>query len=313
MINYKITLAHRFGSKAAETRTVLAEEYFRKLVELTAHLRGPEGCPWDRVQDYDTLRSLLLEEAYEVVDAAISRDFTGMEEELGDLLFLVVFYSRVAEEDGRFAIDDVIKGVHAKLVRRHPHVFGDVRARNAGEALQSWQAAKKAEQSADGKNQKNSLLDGILTSLPSTLVANELGTRAAGAGFDWSNASNLLDKIQEEVEELRGALRAAQDSARSGANPKARLEEEVGDLLFTAANLARFLRFDSESCLRRANMKFKRRFQAMEQELAKLGKRLDESTIEEMSAAWDQVKAAEKHESQSDRASTNPNTSSEPV
>ncbi len=248
------------------------------------------------MQDYDTLKSLLLEEAYEVVDAAIARDFAGLEEELGDLLFLVVFYAQVAKDEARFSIDDVIQGVHAKLVRRHPHVFGDARARNAGEALQSWQAAKEAERNAEGKPQRKSLLDGILSSLPSTMVADELGSRAAGAGFDWSNAGDLLDKIQEEVQELRQELAAPQGNSGSDAIRKARLEEEVGDLLFAAANLARYLRFDSESCLRRANLKFKRRFQAMEGEMAKRGKKLNESSIEEMNAAWNDVKAAEKHE-----------------
>jgi MazG family protein len=139
----------------------------------------------------------LLEEAYEVVDAANARDFDGLEDELGDLLFLVVFYSRVAEEEGRFAIDDVVERVHAKLIRRHPHVFGEVRAGNAGEALQSWLAVKEQERAAEGKRVRNSVLDGILPSLPSTLVAQELGTRAAAVGFEWANVGDLLEKIEE--------------------------------------------------------------------------------------------------------------------
>ncbi len=297
LINYWTTLVCRLRSTAGESRTVLAHENLRKLIDLTAHLRGPQGCPWDRVQNYDTLKGLLLEEAYEVVDAAAARDFDGLEEELGDLLFLVVFYSRVAEEEGRFAIDGVIERVHAKLVRRHPHVFGEVRANNPGEAFQSWQAAKKQERSAAGKPSTESLLDGILPSLPSTLVAHELGTRAAEAGFDWTKVDDLLDKVEEEVQELRQELSAQAGNQAGETESASRLEEEIGDLLFAAANLARFFHFDSENCLRRANLKFKRRFQAMEQEILRRGKQLKESTMEEMHAAWNDVKTAEKNES----------------
>ena len=255
------------------------------MIELTAHLRGPEGCPWDRAQDYDTLKGLLLEEAYEVVDAANARDFDGLEDELGDLLFLVVFYSRIAEEEGRFTIDDVVEHVHAKLIRRHPHVFGEVRAGNAGEALQSWMAVKEQERAAAGKRAKNSVLDGILPSLPSTLVAHELGTRAAEVGFEWAKVGDLLEKIEEEVHELRQELAAATAQSRP-----ARVEEEVGDLLFAVANLSRFLHFDAESCLRRANQKFQRRFQAMEQEILKRGKQLKECSLDEMEAVWEKLK-----------------------
>ncbi len=259
------------------------------MIELTAHLRGPEGCPWDRVQDYDTLKGLLLEEAYEVVDAANARDFDGLEDELGDLLFLVVFYSRLAEEEGRFAIDDVVEHVHAKLIRRHPHVFGKVQAGNAGEALQSWMAVKEQERAIEGKRARESVLDGILKSLPSTLVAHELGTRAAEVGFEWAKVGDLLEKIEEEVHELRQELDAQPPSA------PARVEEEVGDLFFAVANLSRFLHFDPESCLRRANKKFQRRFQAMEQEILKRGKQLKECSLDEMEAVWGEIKAAEQH------------------
>jgi MazG family protein len=271
-------------------RTGLAGENLRKLIELTAYLRGPDGCPWDRAQDYGTLKALLLEEAYEVVDAASARDFDGLEEELGDLLFLIVFYSRVAEEEGRFSIDDVVECVHAKLIRRHPHVFGEVRAGNASEALQSWLAAKERERVAEGARPKSSLLDGILASLPSTMVAHELGTRAADVGFEWVKVGDLLDKIEEEVRELR------QELAAQPPGPPMRVEEEVGDLLFAVANLSRFLRFDPESCLRRANQKFERRFRAMEQEILKRGKRLKDCSLEEMEGVWVEIKAAEAQE-----------------
>jgi len=270
-----------------ESGGALAGENIRKLVELMAHLRGPDGCPWDREQTYDSVKGLMLEEAYEVVDAVTRRDFDGLEDELGDLLFQVVFYSRLAEEEGRFAISDVIERIHAKLLRRHPHVFGEVRARNAQEALGSWLAVKAQERGAEGKQGQNSVLEGIPASLPSTLAAYELGVRAAEVGFDWAKAGDVLDKIEEEVRELRREL------AEKPRDPAARVEEEIGDLLFAAANLARFLRYDPESCLRRANQKFQRRFQAMEQEMAKRGKKLRDCTLEEMESIWTDLKAQE--------------------
>jgi MazG family protein len=254
-----------------------------------AHLRGPEGCPWDREQDYDTLKGLLLEEAYEVIDATTERDFKGLEDELGDLLFQVVFYSRLAEEEGRFNIDDVIQGVHAKLIRRHPHVFGEVRASNAGEALESWLNVKEQERAATSqhKNAGKSLLDGIAGSLPATLIAYELGLRASEVGFDWKKADDVLQKVEEEIRELRHELNQEEG------NRSSRLEEEVGDLLFAAANLARFLRSDPETCLRRANQKFTRRFQALEREVAAQGRNLRECSLEEMESLWNELKSKE--------------------
>jgi nucleoside triphosphate diphosphatase len=294
----------------------LAGENLSKLVELMARLRGPDGCPWDRAQDYDSVKGLLLEEAYEVADAVAARDFDSLEDELGDLLFQVVFYSRLAEEDARFTIDQVVERVYAKLIRRHPHVFGETRARTPEEALKSWNAVKQAERASQSKppgRQGKSLLDGIAPSLPSTLEAYELGVRAAEAGFDWAKAEDLLDKIEEEVRELRrelkgepeGASRTGPSSKPSGKSTERltssssrpggpnRIEEEVGDLLFASANLARFLRFDPESCLRRANRKFKRRFQALEDEIAKRGKRFEECSAEELDGLWNDVKAEE--------------------
>jgi len=252
-----------------------------------AHLRGPVGCPWDRAQDYDSVKGLLLEEAYEVVDAVNGRDFGELEDELGDLLFLVVFYSQLAEEEKRFGIDDVIERVHAKLVRRHPHVFGEVRARTSEEALKSWLSVKETERQAEPESQPRpkSLLDGIPHALPATLEAYELGVRAAEVGFDWPNADALLDKIEEESSELRHELNETADSRR------AEIEEEVGDLLFAVANLARFLRLDAESGLRRANRKFTQRFQALEEEVARRGKRVRDCTAAELDAIWEELKA----------------------
>jgi len=269
-------------------------------VELMAQLRGPEGCPWDRAQDYDSVKGLLLEEAYEVVDAVNARDFGALEDELGDLLFQVVFYSRLAEEEKRFTIDDVIEHVHAKLVRRHPHVFGETRARTPEEALKSWNAVKATERAAGGQadsenDAKKSLLDGMTPALPSTLEAYELGVRADEAGFDWANVDDLLKKVEEEIRELRRELSREPSGASGGRTPpaSARVEEEVGDLLFAAANLARFLDSDPESCLRRANQKFKRRFQALEQEVAKRGQRVQECSPRELDRIWNEVKARE--------------------
>jgi MazG family protein len=263
-------------------------------VDLMAHLRGPKGCPWDLEQDYDTLKGLLLEEAYEVVDAVNERDFKGLEDELGDLLFQVVFYSRLAEEEGRFDIDGVIEAVHAKLIRRHPHVFGEVRARNAGEALKSWLNVKERERAsaAQGKNADKSLLDGIAPALPATLVSYELGLRASEVGFDWKKAEDVLEKVEEEIRELRHEMNGPASAAEAPAL-RSRLKEEVGDLLFSVANLARLLHSDPETCLRRANQKFKRRFQALEKEVATQGRNLRECSLEEMESLWNELKSKE--------------------
>ena len=203
-------------------------EELTRLVELTAHLRGPDGCPWDRAQDYDSVKGLLLEEAYEVIDAVNARDFDAIEDELGDLLFQVVFYSRLAEEERCFTLEDVAKRVHAKLVRRHPHVFGEARAANAEEALKSWLSVKEKERAAKSEAansgsspgsgtslslspgiQPPSLLDNIPRTLPSTLEAHEIGTRVAEVGFDWDSVGDVLDKVEEEVRELRQELKAS--------------------------------------------------------------------------------------------------------
>lgn len=264
----------------------MAGESLAKLVELMAHLRSPEGCPWDRAQDYDSVKGLLLEEAYEVIDAVNQRDFKGIEEELGDLLFQVVFYSRLAEEDGSFDIDHVIGGVYEKLVRRHPHVFGEKRARTPEEALKSWTAVKESER--DPASRRTSVLDGIAPALPSTLEAYELGLRASQAGFDWAKLDDLLDKVEEELREFR------KEAASSPERKHPELEEELGDLLFTVANVARRIRSDPESCLRAANQKFRRRFQILEEELARHGKAVRACTPEELDSLWEHLKAREE-------------------
>ena len=276
----------------------MAGENLSKLLEIMARLRGPDGCPWDRAQDYDTVKGLLLEEAYEVVDAVNQRDFQALEDELGDLLFQVVFYSRLAEEENRFNFDGVVERIRAKLIRRHPHVFGDVVARTPDEALKSWNAVKKKERQAasGGKAKTASLLDGIPQGLPSTLEALELGLRAGEAGFDWVKVEDLLDKVEEEVHEIRHELKAESfENSGQGNTTKGRrkVEEEVGDLMFSVANLARYVRSDPESCLRRANQKFKRRFALLEQEVLNRGKNVRECLPEELESIWASVKKLE--------------------
>lgn len=262
-----------------------------RLVELTARLRSPDGCPWDRAQDYDSMKALLLEEAYEVIDAVSARNYDGLEDELGDLLFQVVFYSRMAEEEGRFTLASVMERLHRKLVRRHPHVFGDVKAGNAEEALKSWNSVKEQERE-DAPRRQESILDGIPSVLPATLEAHELGMRVAEVGFDWPGALDVLDKVQEEVDELRQELKAAGEGKRS-AEGRARLEEELGDLLFSLSQLARHLATDPESCLRRANQKFRRRFQSLEREIERRGQKVTDCNLAELEAVWNSVKAGE--------------------
>jgi MazG family protein len=234
------------------------------------------------------MKGLLLEEAYEVVDAVSARDFDALEDELGDLLFLIVFYARLAEEKERFAIGNVMARICGKLIRRHPHVFGERRAATPEAALESWLSVKEGERQSSAKAQGPSVLDGIPTTLPATLEAYELGVRAAEVKFDWRKVEDLLEKIEEELRELRRVLAGGVEGERR------RVQEEVGDLLFATANLARYIRSDPETCLRAANQKFKRRFQALEEEIARRGKRVQECTLEELDRVWDEVKTRER-------------------
>ena len=301
----------------------LTSEGLVKLIELVAHLRGPDGCAWDRAQNYDSMKGLLLEEAYEVVDAVNQRDFDGLEDELGDLFFQVVFYAQLADEERRFTLDDVIERLHAKLIRRHPHVFGETRARTPEEALASWLSVKDQEREAPSGSPSGTLnqrpasvLDGIPETFPATLEAFELGVRAAEVGFDWVKLEDLVDKVAEELAELRhelaqqigegtspaGRQSLARSEATAGNMPALhaddRLEEEVGDLLFAASNVARYLGSDPESCLRRANLKFKIRFQALEQEVARHGKSIRDCTPDELDRFWNVVKQGARSEEQ---------------
>ena len=250
-----------------------------------AALRNPNGgCPWDVAQSYDTIAPYTIEEAYEVADAIARRDFSALPDELGDLLFQVVFHARMAEEEGRFAFADVARAIADKMVRRHPHVFGDAAARDAAAQTAAWEAHKSAERAARAET---GTLAGIPAGLPALTRARKLTARAARVGFDWPDASAVLDKFEEEVAELRAELPRA-DAAR--------LQDEVGDLLFVLANLARKLELDPEACLRHANRKFARRFAAVEARLAARGTTPAESTLDAMEAEWQAVKAAERGE-----------------
>jgi nucleoside triphosphate diphosphatase len=277
----------------------MAESQFPKLVELMARLRSPGGCPWDREQTYDTIKPFLLEETYEVVDAIGRRDWDELASELGDLLLQVVFFARMAEEDGYFNIEEVIERIHTKMVRRHPHVFGDARADTAADVLRNWEklkAEEKKQQLAESGKEfepPKSVLDGVSSSIPSVMEAYQLSSRAAHVGFDWKRLEDLFDKMREEMGEL--ASEAAPGAAASAAPRKdlerfAALEDEAGDLLFTAVNVARFLKVDPESALRKTNRKFRARFQWIERELAREGKSPREATLEEMDALWTRSK-----------------------
>ena len=307
LIDYNVWLYLIARAISRPEESSLPGENLRKLVELMARLRGPGGCPWDRAQDYDSVKGLMLEEAYEVVDVVTARDFDALEDELGDLLFQVVFYSQMAQEESRFTIDDVVERVHAKLVRRHPHVFGDVQARTPEEALKSWNAVKASEREASLKNSACpvSLLDGISPVLPATLAAYELGVRVAEVGFDWARVEDLLDKVEEEVRELRKELKVVAPTVTSepaipakggtgAADHGLKVEEEIGDLMFSVANLARYVHRDPETCLRRANQKFERRFRALEQEALARGKKVHECSPEELEGFWEAVKTRER-------------------
>jgi ATP diphosphatase len=248
-----------------------------------AALRDPAtGCPWDKTQTFDTIAPYTIEEAYEVADAIAQRHLGALPDDLGDLLFQVVYHARMAEEAGHFAFADITKSIGDKMIRRHPHVFGNAAARDAIAQTTAWEMQKFAERAA---RKQSGALAGVPTALPALTRALKLTNRAARVGFDWPNADQVLAKLDEEIQELRAEL--------SEADP-ARLTDEVGDLLFVLANLARKLNLDPETCLRHANDKFSRRFNAMENVFESQGKTLSELSLDEMEAGWQHVKAAER-------------------
>ena len=263
-----------------------AGKWFAKLVALQARLRGPGGCPWDHEQTHQSLRRFLIEEAYEVLDAMEQGDPREFASEMGDLLLQVVFHSILAEEAGAFTISDVIESVHTKMVRRHPHVFGDASAKTSSEVLRNWEEIKREERAGKGIVAGESILGDVPRALPGVLEARELTKRAAKIGFDWENLGGILEKLEEEKRELEALLPPA---AKSVAAQK--IEEEIGDLLFTGVNVARFLAVDPEIALKRANRKFKRRFQWMEAAAMREGSRLADLPRERMETLWNEAKS----------------------
>jgi MazG family protein len=254
------------------------------LLAIMAKLRDPNGgCPWDLEQDFTSIAPYTIEEAYEVADAIQRGDIAGLKDELGDLLLQVVYHSQMARETGAFAFDDVVRAISDKMVRRHPHVFGDAQVASSAAQTRSWEVQKQAERAQAGKA---SVLDGVALALPALKRAEKLQARAARVGFDWPAFAPTVHKVREELGELSEAVAADE--------PQARLQEEVGDLLFAMVNVARKLEIDPETALRGANAKFERRFHAIEAALAERGKTPDQSSLEEMDALWDGAKDRER-------------------
>jgi MazG family protein len=288
-------------------------ERFERAVAIMERLRAPGGCPWDREQTFDSIKPYTLEETYEVLEAIDNHDWPELAGELGDLLLQILFYAEMAKEQSWFSIDDVLECLSSKLITRHPHVFGDVKADTSAEVKRNWEVLKAEErrkrsgEEGSAKTEKHSLLAGVSSAMPALLEAHKLSSRAAQAGFDWPNIEGLLDKLQEESEELNEQLkdfpspgprpqgRGIAGSGRTAVSEdlRARLEEEVGDLFFVLVNLARYLSLDPESALRKANHKFKRRFQWMEDRLRESGSSPEQASMDELESLWQRAKVQE--------------------
>lgn len=267
------------------------KQTFQDLVAMMARLRAPDGCPWDREQTYATLAPMLIEEAYEVLEAAESGDWAELRDELGDLLFQIVFYGQIAAEAGHFDVYQSIARVHEKMTRRHPHVFGEQQVAGTADVLANWEAIKAAERQAAGKEeaQQQSLLDGTSNRLPALMEAYQLTTKAARVGFDWQQSDDVLRKLEEEIGELRAELaREERDEAA--------LAGEIGDLLFVVTNIARWHGVEPELALKSTNRKFRRRFAHVEKRVAETGKPWAETALAEMDAYWDEAKQSERTE-----------------
>jgi XTP/dITP diphosphohydrolase/ATP diphosphatase len=255
----------------------------QRAAEIMARLRAPDGCPWDREQTFDSIKRHTLEETYEVFDAIERRAWPDLKDELGDLLLQVLFYAQMASEAGYFDLRDVAENLNAKLIRRHPHIFSDAVATDSGAVLRNWEQIKREEKKSAPATAFASMLDDVPRSMPATLEAAKLGSRAAKVGFDWPDASGLFDKLNEEIAELRAEVKS---------NNTDRIEAEFGDLLFTAMNLARHLKLDAETALRRTNATFRARFAAMEQQ-AGGADALESLSADELERLWAQAKQAE--------------------
>jgi len=253
-------------------------ERFERLVAIMARLRAPGGCPWDREQNFDTIKPYLLEETYEVMDAIDRRDWPHLAEELGDLLLQAVFFAQMASEEGKFRIDDSVDAISEKLIRRHPHVFADGNAKTADDVKRRWDEIKAEEKKSKGEAPRG-LLESIPRNLPALVEAQQISSKAAGVGFDWENAGQVLEKLDEELHELAKAREQGSQTE---------LEGEIGDLLFVVVNLARFLKVDPEQALRKTNAKFRKRFAHVEKHATLPG-----APIEEMEALWQDAKSFE--------------------
>ncbi|MGI6454944.1 MAG: nucleoside triphosphate pyrophosphohydrolase [bacterium] len=256
-----------------------AGEKFQELVQIMARLRAPEGCPWDREQTHQKLKKYLIEEAYELLEAIDDCDDAAIAEECGDVLLQVVFHAQIAEEENRFDIDDVLTTINEKLIRRHPHVFGDRAAHTADEVLRNWEADKQKE-----KPERESILDGIPRHFPALMRAEKMQKKAAKVGFDWERIEQVLDKFEEEWREFRQAYKDE--------NPE-EIRAEMGDLFFALVNVARYVDVESEEALHQTNHKFERRFKYIENKLKEQNRTLEESNLEEMDGLWDEAKSLE--------------------
>lgn len=252
---------------------------------MMARLRAPDGCPWDQEQTYATLGPMLIEEAYEVIEAAEAGDWAELRDELGDLLFQIIFYGQIAAEAGQFQIQDSITRVHEKMTRRHPHVFGEETVETTADVLANWEAIKAAERQDANKTQ--SMLDGTSSKLPGLLEAFQLTTKAARVGFDWQEGEDIFDKLEEEIAELRAEFNREDRDQQAIAG-------ELGDILFVVANIARWHNIEPESALKTTNRKFRRRFAHIERRLEEQGKQWSEVTLAEMDAHWDEAKKIER-------------------
>jgi len=265
---------------------------FEDLIELMRKLRAPDGCPWDREQTYATLAPMLLEEAYEAFEAveeAREGRPNELRDELGDLLFQIVFYAQVANERGDFSIEDVTGAIHSKMVRRHPHVFGDTSADDTATVLRNWEVMKAEERRAAGKSEREeSLLNGVSSKAPALMEAHQLSTKAARVGFDWQSVEDIFAKLEEEIGELRTAIQTHATSNSEADHTLVR--EEVGDLLFAATNIARHLSVEPEAALKLTNRKFRQRFGYIEAKLRERGQPFDATTLDEMELLWQEAK-----------------------
>ncbi len=257
---------------------------FKNLVEIMETLRSKDGCPWDKEQTHESLKSCLIEEVYEIVDAVDSKDSEQLKEELADLFFLIIFYCKIADDSNNFDINNMLEVCLEKMTRRHPHVFGDKTAENVSEALNQWNEIKKKEIEAkqNGKNSNKSIVDNVPNHMPALQKAQKIQKKVARVGFDWEVIEDVIAKVHEELEEVKEAINNKE---------KEQIAEEIGDLLFAVVNLSRFLKLDSEDLLRKSISKFTGRFKKVEMQVGALGKKIEECSLSELDGIWNEIKS----------------------